>query len=71
MSKKTLAALALVSFSGAALAMAPAFGDVDTDQNGMISAEEAAAVEGLDFTKADANQDGALDEAEWKAVTGQ
>ena len=70
MSKKTLAALALVSFSGAALAMAPAFGDVDTDQNGMISAE-AAAVEGLDFTKADANQDGALDEAEWKAVTGQ
>ena len=71
MSKKTLAALALITFSGAAMAGAPAFGDVDTDQNGSISAEEAMAVEGLDFTKADANQDGALDEAEYGAATAE
>ena len=71
MSKKTLAALALITFSGAAMAAAPSFGDVDTDQNGSISAEEAMAVEGLDFTKADANQDGALDEAEYGAATAE
>ena len=71
MNKKTLAAFALIAFSGAALAGAPAFGDVDTDKSGTISPEEAMAVEGLDFTKADANQDGALDEAEWGAATSQ
>ena len=70
MSKKTLAALALITFSGAALAGAPAFADVDTDQNGMISAEEASAA-GMDITKADANQDGSVDEAEYKAATAE
>ena len=70
MSKKTLAALALITFSGAALAGAPAFGDVDTDQDGKISAEEAAAA-GMDLTKVDANQDGSVDEAEYKAATGE
>ena len=71
MSKNTLAALALISFSAAALAGAPAFGDVDADKNGTISAEEAMAVQGVDFAKADANQDGALDEAEWAAATAE
>jgi hypothetical protein len=71
MSKKTLAALALITFSGAALAAAPAFTEVDTDQSGTISIEEATVVEGLDFTKADANQDGALDEAEYGAATAE
>jgi hypothetical protein len=71
MSKKTLAALALITFSGAALAGAPAFTEVDTDQNGTISMEESMAVETLDFTKADANQDGALDEAEYGAATAE
>jgi hypothetical protein len=71
MSKKTLAALALITFSGAALAGAPAFAEVDIDQNGMISVEEATVVEGLDFSKADANGDGALDEAEWGAATAE
>ena len=69
MSKKTLAALALITFSGAALA-APAFTDVDADQDGKISAEEAAAA-GMDMNAADANQDGSVDEAEFKAATGQ
>ena len=70
MSTKTLAALALVTFSGAALAGAPAFADIDADKNGTLSAEEAAAV-GLDLTKVDANQDGAVDEAEYKAAIGE
>ena len=70
MSKKTLAALALITFSGAALAGAPAFADVDADKDGKISAEEASAA-GMDITKVDANQDGSVDEAEYKAATGE
>ena len=71
MSKKTLAALAFIALSGACQGDRPAFTAFDTDKNGTISAEEAMAVDGLDFTKADANQDGALDGPEWRAATGQ
>ena len=33
--------------------------------------EEAAAIEGLDFATADANQDGSLDQSEYATVLGQ
>ena len=71
MTKKTLAALAIITVCGACQAERPAFTNVDADNSGTISAEEAMAVQGLDFAKADANQDGALDEAEWTAATGE
>ena len=71
MRKKTLAALSLITLAAACSSDRPGFTDVDADKNGMISAEEAMAVQGLDFTKADANQDGALDDSEWGAATGQ
>ena len=69
MKKKAIFTLALTLMSGAAFAAAPAFEDVDTNRDGKISKEEAAAIEGLDWAKADANGDGVLDMAEYKAVT--
>jgi len=36
------------------------FEEVDTDGDGLISADEAASVEGLDFDAADADADGTL-----------
>ena len=36
------------------------FEEVDTDGDGLISADEAASVEGLDFDTADADADGTL-----------
>jgi hypothetical protein len=71
MSKKTVAALALITFSGAALAVAPAFTEADADNNGTISFQEATVVEGLDFQAADTNGDGALDQAEYDAATSE
>ena len=54
-----LPALLFVAFS--AFAAAPlTFEEVDTDGDGLISADEAASVEGLDFDAADADADGTL-----------
>jgi hypothetical protein len=61
-------ALLIAGFSGAALAQLPAFEEVDANQDGVISQEEAAAIEGLDWATADANQDGQLDQAEYDAL---
>jgi hypothetical protein len=36
------------------------FEEVDTDGDGLISADEAASVEGLDFNAADSDNDGTL-----------
>ncbi len=47
---------ALPVFAAAPLA----FEEVDTDGDGLISADEAAAVEGLDFETADSDKDGTL-----------
>jgi hypothetical protein len=54
-----LSALLLVVFSAAASAPLT-FEEVDTDGDGLISADEAASVEGLDFNAADGDNDGTL-----------
>lgn len=65
--------LTALGFSAAALAQAslPAFEEVDANADGQISMEEAAAIEGLEFSTADANQDGALDREEYAAAQSQ
>jgi Ca2+-binding EF-hand superfamily protein len=68
MSKKILVALSLAALAGAP-AFAATFDEVDADQDGMISVEEADAA-GIDLTTADANQDGSLDAAEFDAAMG-
>lgn len=69
MNKKAIITVALTLMSGATFAAAPAFEDVDANKDGKISKEEATAIEGLDWAKADANGDGELDMAEYKVVT--
>ena len=64
--------LIAIGFSAAAFAQGmPAFEEVDANGDGLISQEEAAAIEGLDFATADANQDGALSRDEYSALEGQ
>jgi hypothetical protein len=71
--KRTLLAamIAGLGASGAALAAPPAFEDIDANGDGMVSASEASAVEGLDLTSADTNGDGALSRTEYEAVAGK
>lgn len=65
------ATLLVLGFAGVALAQEglPAFEEVDQNSDGLISQEEAAAVEGLDFVTADMNQDGAIDRSEYEALS--
>jgi hypothetical protein len=58
-------------FSSIALAQMPSFEEVDANSDGRIDEQEAAAVEGLDFSTADANQDGAIDRTEYQTASGQ
>ena len=64
--KLTLAALAMLVAGGAA-ADEGMYRNLDANQDGAISPEEAAAMPGLNdkWTKLDANADGKLDEAEF------
>ncbi|MDG4595882.1 MAG: hypothetical protein P9F75_09365 [Candidatus Contendobacter sp.] len=60
-----LPVLLLVTLS--AFAAAPlTFEEVDTDGDGLISADEAANVEGLDFNAADGDNDGTLSVDEYE-----
>jgi hypothetical protein len=70
MSKRILAALALTAPSGTAFAIT--FEKVDANQDGMIFAEEGAAVGWTEeqIQRADTNADGGLDTEEFKAATG-
>jgi hypothetical protein len=71
MKTKVSITLLALGFAGAALAQdAPSFEEVDQNADGMISQEEAAAVEGLDLATADTNQDGSLDRTEYEAAIG-
>lgn len=71
--KKVCLVLSVLGFSGIVLAQGPLppFEEVDSNSDGQISMEEAAAIEGLDFATADTNQDGALDAEEYAAAQGQ
>jgi hypothetical protein len=72
MTIKSLSALVLLGFTGAAFAQAlPAFEEVDANSDGQISQEEADAIEGLDFATADADQDGALSQEEYDAAQAE
>lgn len=72
MTKYLLQLFVLLGFSAAALAQElPAFEDVDTNSDGQISQEEAAAIEGLDFATADTDQDGALSMEEYNAARAE
>ncbi|MDI5934768.1 EF-hand domain-containing protein [Halomonas kalidii] len=44
------------------------FDELDTNQDGSLSQEEASSVEGLDFETADTDGDGSLSEEEFKAA---
>lgn len=68
---KTIAFAALILAGNVAFAAAPAFEDVDTNGDGVLSQEEAAAVEGLDFTAADTDQNGSLSKDEYEAATSE
>ncbi len=49
----------------------PPFDQVDTNSDGRIDREEAAAIEGLDFDAADLNHDGSIDRSEYLAAATQ
>lgn len=69
MIKRSLTTLTILGlFSGAALAAPPAFEDVDTNADGIITMEEAVRVEGLDLASADTNGDGQLSKKEYEAA---
>ena len=47
------------------------FEEVDTNSDGQISQEEAAAIEGLDFATADTDQNGSLSMEEYNAAQAE
>lgn len=72
MNAKVSVTLLALGFTGVALAQGtPGFEEVDQNSDGMISQEEAASVEGLDFATADTNQDGSLDRTEYESASSQ
>lgn len=72
MMKRLAIGLLAFGFSAGALAQGlPEFEEVDQNDDGMISQEEAASVEGLDFATADTNQDGSIDRVEYATADGQ
>jgi hypothetical protein len=69
MNTKLLKTLVIFGFASAALAQGmPAFEEVDANDDGQISQEEAAVIEGFDFATADTNQDGSLSREEYEAA---
>jgi hypothetical protein len=71
--RKWFTALALVSalgFAGPASGMEVTFDDLDANKDGKLSREEASKQAGLDFAKADTNQDGWVTRPEYEAAIG-
>lgn len=67
--KSMLLAFGLLLGSGVAIAEGTdKFTELDTNQDGSLSQEEASSAEGLDFETADTNGDGSLSEEEFKAA---
>lgn len=71
--KKLIAALSVAIFSTFAWAETPAFTQADANADGVVSFEEAKAalpdMEEATIVAADANNDGALSENEYTALT--
>jgi hypothetical protein len=65
-----LALVSVLSIAGTASGMESTFDDLDANKDGKLSKEEAAKQAGLDFAKADANQDGWLTRPEYEAAIG-
>lgn len=66
---RSIALAGSVGLASAASAAAPSFDELDTNQDGVLSMQEASAVKTLDFAKADTNRDGKLDRSEYRAAT--
>ena len=68
--KRTLLALALtgLALSGTVSAAEPSFESLDANNDGALTPNETASVEGFDFEKADENGDGVLSPEEYKKV---
>jgi EF hand len=69
MNKFSVSTLVFLGITGVAFAQMPAFEDVDSNGDGLISQDEAATIEGFDFAAHDANQDGVLSREEYTAET--
>lgn len=67
--KTTLLPLAMLFGAGAVAADTPAFDDLDINGDGMLSAEETVAVEGLNLETADTDGDSALSREEFEAAS--
>lgn len=66
--KTTLLPLAMLFGAGTVAAASPAFDDLDINGDGMLSAEETAAVKDLNLATADTDGDGALSREEFEAA---
>lgn len=68
---KSLASVLLLAALPAFAAAPLSFEEVDTDGDGLVSADEAANVAGLDFDAADTDQDGTLSIDEYEIAVGK
>jgi hypothetical protein len=68
--KTAMVLVSVLGIAGPALAATPRFEDLDKDKDGKLSRSEAAAVEGLDFAKADSNKNGTIERSEYQAAVG-
>lgn len=66
--KKAFIPAALIFSASVAFAGVHMFEELDTDQDGSLSQEEAAAAEGLDFDAADTDMDGSVSQEEFKTA---
>lgn len=68
--RKEWTILAVALFSGTAIAGGTAFSKLDTNHDGKISKQEAAADPAVEahFSQADANKDGSLERSEFAAM---
>lgn len=66
--QKLLTVLVLLS-AGTAMAAMPSFQKLDTNKDKLLSKQEvASALSGVDFTNADKDKDGSLNEKEYLAL---
>ena len=65
---RVLALVSALGFAGTAAATSPSFEELDKNADGLLSEEEAAALRGLDFAKADLDKSGWLDRSEYEAA---